>query len=72
MTSAAPILGIRRLATGGSDEKPTRLVSDSPKTTVTGRAMAVGHYHSINEFQLVQNSPKQSKMPVITGAGLLV
>lgn len=35
------------------------------------RGLAVGHYHSINEFRLTNRSPTQA-MPVITGAGLLV
>ncbi|ETN73495.1 hypothetical protein NECAME_18295 [Necator americanus] len=36
------------------------------------RTIAVGHYHSINEFQITADPKPKQTVPVITGAGLLV
>ncbi|ETN75760.1 hypothetical protein NECAME_12167 [Necator americanus] len=36
------------------------------------RTIAVGHYHSINEFQITDDPKPKQTVPVITGAGLLV
>ncbi|KAL6735775.1 hypothetical protein Aduo_006183 [Ancylostoma duodenale] len=72
--------GLRKIS--GQNQLPTEAGVDPPQYKshfrveigATDRGTAIGHYHSINEFQLTDepSPPPTQTMPVITGAGLLV